>query len=556
VSKRHLRVMTLAVSLGLFVAVPGSASAAVPPAPTNVHTSNITTSSILLSWSVAPGATSYRVYLGTFKGSTTSTSFNFTQLTPCKGYTMGVRSHNASGSSVWVKVSATTGGCSGPPPAPTNTSPPTISGTPQVGQTLTTTAGSWGNSPTSYTYQWQGCTTAGCTKITGATAQSYTATSTDVGHTLDVVVSAANAGGTGTAASAQTLSVTPAPSPPPPPPSSNGLHVSGAQLLDANGSVVRLHGVDYSGTEYACIQGYGIFDGSTPTQSYVNNLLAAHVNEVRIPLNEDCWLGVNGVSAAYGGSNYQTAIDNWASLLIQNGITPILDLHWSAPGSQQATGQQPMPDSDHSIAFWQSVATRFAGRNQIIFDLYNEPYPSSWTCWRDGGSACNGVVSFPVAGMQSLVNAVRNAGATNVIMLGCLDYANTCNGYNGTWTQYRPTDSANNLVASVHIYKGNACITAACWTSEYLPILQAGNPVIAGEWGAYDYNGANYDQTFGTSLLDWFDNNHTSGYTAWTWNNWNTWSTGAAEPLVQADDGSVLSTWGQFMSSQYAQRFP
>jgi hypothetical protein len=432
---------------------------------------------------------------------------------------------------------------------PSNISPPTISGNPVVGQTLSATTGTWANRPTSYSYSWQRCTST-CGAISGAAASRYyRVQSADVGSQLQVVVRATNASGSRTKPSALTATVT---APPPLPPTTSGLHASGNQLLDANNTVVHLHGVNYGGTEYACINGYGIFDGNTPTQASVNNLLAAHVNDLRIPLNEDCWLGINGALAAYSGSNYQTAIDNWVTLLIQNGITPILELHWNAPGTQQATGQQPMPDSDHSVAFWQSVATRFAGRNQIIFDLYNEPYPRSWSCWRDGGSACNGDVPFAAAGMQSLVNTVRGAGASNLIMLGCLDYSNTCAGYGGSWTQYRLTDPSNNLAASVHIYKGNACVTATCWDSEYLPILQGGNPVIDGEWGSYDYNGANYDQSFGTSLLNWFDSNHTSGYTAWAWNNWNVWSPSAAEPLIQADDGSVLSTWGQFMTSHYA----
>ena len=34
------------------------------------------------------------------------------------------------------------------------------------------------------------------------------------------------------------------------------------------------------------------------------------MNAVRIPLNEDCWLGINGAPAAYSGANYQTAIEN------------------------------------------------------------------------------------------------------------------------------------------------------------------------------------------------------------------------------------------------------
>jgi hypothetical protein len=334
-----------------------------------------------------------------------------------------------------------------------------------------------------------------------------------------------------------------------------GLHVSGSRLVDANGNTVRLHGVDYSGTEYACMGGYGIFDGNTPTQSYVNNLLAEHINAIRIPLNEDCWLGINGVAAAYAGANYQGGIKSWVNLLISNNIYPILALFWNAPGSTQATGQEPMPDADHSPTFWQQVAGAFAGQPQVLFDLYNEPYPGSWSCWLNGGSACSGDVPFAAAGMQTLVNSVRGAGATNVLMLGCLDYSNTCNGYGSSWWQSKPSDPQNNLAASVHVYLGNPCTTDACWNSEWLPIMQQGNPVIDGEWGAYDYNGASYSQSFGTDLLNWMDANGGSGYLAWTWNNWNTWSGSAAEPLIQADDGSVLSTWGSYVQSQYAQRF-
>src|SRR5437764_38692 len=94
--------------------------------------------------------------------------------------------------------------------APTNSAAPTISGTPQVGQTLTANNGTW-NSDTAptFTYQWQRCDTAGnnCSAITGATAQPYTVQSADVDKTLRVVVSAANSSGSGSATSVQTAAV-------------------------------------------------------------------------------------------------------------------------------------------------------------------------------------------------------------------------------------------------------------------------------------------------------------------------------------------------------------
>jgi hypothetical protein len=95
-----------------------------------------------------------------------------------------------------------------PPPAPANTALPTISGTAQQGQALTASNGSWSNSPTSYAYQWQDCSSSSsCSNISGATAASYTLASSDVGDTVDVIVTATNAGGSGSATSAQTQTV-------------------------------------------------------------------------------------------------------------------------------------------------------------------------------------------------------------------------------------------------------------------------------------------------------------------------------------------------------------
>jgi Bacterial Ig-like domain (group 3) len=103
---------------------------------------------------------------------------------------------------------------------PTNISPPTISGTPQVGQILTEAHGSWTNQPTRYTYHWARCASTGsaCVAVTGATAQTYTLTTDDVGHAIVVAEIAHNASGASTPArSAPSAVVTAAPPPPSPP---------------------------------------------------------------------------------------------------------------------------------------------------------------------------------------------------------------------------------------------------------------------------------------------------------------------------------------------------
>src|SRR5215470_8869578 len=83
------------------------------------------------------------------------------------------------------------------------------------------------------------------------------------------------------------------------------VQVSGNHLVDQNGTPVRLLGVNRSGAEYACAQGWGIFDGPSDATS-IAAIAAWHVNAVRVPLNEDCWLGINGVNPSYGGVNYRS----------------------------------------------------------------------------------------------------------------------------------------------------------------------------------------------------------------------------------------------------------
>lgn len=300
------------------------------------------------------------------------------------------------------------------------------------------------------------------------------------------------------------------------------LQVSGHELIDAGGHQVVLHGVDRSGTEFACVQGWDIFDGPSD-QASVTAMKDVGVNAVRVPLNEACWNGESYVKPAYSGANYQAAIKAYVSLLNANGMVVILDLHWTdglytgnsaGCSSAQATCQKPMPDSAQAVPFWRSVAQTFKGDDAVIFDLFNEPYPEradggneaeGWQCWLNGGS-CAGI-SYQVAGMQTLVNAVRGTGAHNVIMLGGLEYANDLT----QWLSHEPSDPDHDLAASLHSYNFNACSTRSCWTSQLAPVA-AKVPLIAGEIGENDCADSYID-----SLTTWLDSQQAS-YLAWAWN--------------------------------------
>src|SRR5579871_5059625 len=93
-----------------------------------------------------------------------------------------------------------------------------------------------------------------------------------------------------------------------------GLHVSGNQILNGSGQAIHLYGVNRSGAEYACQQGWGFWDGPADATS-VAAIKSWNVNIVRVPVNEDCWLNINGINPAYAGANYQTAITGYVNLL-------------------------------------------------------------------------------------------------------------------------------------------------------------------------------------------------------------------------------------------------
>ena len=93
--------------------------------------------------------------------------------------------------------------------APVNTSLPAITGTPQVGQPLTASDGTWSNSPTSFAYVWLRCNGGGnaCVSVANGTQKTYTAVGADVGRTLRVRVTATNADGSASAQSDHTAVV-------------------------------------------------------------------------------------------------------------------------------------------------------------------------------------------------------------------------------------------------------------------------------------------------------------------------------------------------------------
>jgi endoglucanase len=287
--------------------------------------------------------------------------------------------------------------------------------------------------------------------------------------------------------------------------SSPGLavRVEGNRLVNAQGQELRLLGVDLSGAEYACVQRLGVFAGPTDKQA-IADMTSWGIDSVRLPLNEDCWLGINGAPAQFAGARYRAAIRAYVADLNSAGLYVILDLHWNAPGRRLANSQQPMADIDHAPAFWESVASTFRSSPAVVFDLYNEPDGISWECWRNG---CVLPQGWRAAGMQTLVDAVRSTGARQPVIASGLDSGNDLS----SWLRYRPSDATGQVAAGFHAYNFLPCASVACWNHAIAPVARQ-VPVVTTELGE-----VRCTDSFIDNFMNWADPAGVS-YLGWAWN--------------------------------------
>src|SRR5262249_15617340 len=137
-------------------------------------------------------------------------------------------------------------------------------------------------------------------------------------------------------------------------------------------------------------------------------------------------------------------------------------------------------DEDHAPAFWSSIAAAFKNDYAVIMDLDNEPHQITWSCWLNG---CNSP-GFQTAGMQQLLDNVRKAGFKGPVMVEGLHWGHDLGSPNmpdangRTWLQNKPTDSAHQLVASIHQYAADDASAPSTWDSN-VGTVAAQYPVVS-----------------------------------------------------------------------------
>ena len=225
--------------------------------------------------------------------------------------------------------------------APSSTSPPVVTGVAQQGRTLTLQSGSWsGTDPILFAYQWRRCDSAGaaCTAISGASGQTYTLTSSDVGATVRALVTATNADGSGTALSDPTTWVSGVSAPyPTTAPAISGSARQGSTLSASNGGWSGNGSISYRYQWQRCNgsgAGCATIPGATSSTyqlvgSDVGATVRVEVTATNSSGSTSAFSGSSAVIAAPGSAPASTSVPTLLGTLLEGSMLSVNEGGWS-----------------------------------------------------------------------------------------------------------------------------------------------------------------------------------------------------------------------------------
>ena len=259
---------------------------------------------------------------------------------------------------------------------------------------------------------------------------------------------------------------------------SGQLHVSGTDIIDGNGNVVRLKGVSTHGLAW----------------------YPQYVNYDAFRTLRDDW-GVNVIRLAmytqeYGGycnggdrEGLKQLIDNGVSYASQLGMYVIIDWHILSDGN-------PNQHKDEALEFFDEMSSKYAGYNNVIYEICNEPQNSDW----------NSQIK-PYA--QEVIARIRQH-TDALILVGTNRWSQDVDEVIGN----RLDD--DNVMYVVHFYAG----TQKEWVrNKMIAALDAGIPVFISECSICDASG-NGGIDYGSADA-WFSllNERGISYIAWSLSN-------------------------------------
>ncbi|GIG93214.1 cellulase family glycosylhydrolase [Plantactinospora endophytica] len=274
-----------------------------------------------------------------------------------------------------------------------------------------------------------------------------------------------------------------------------GLHISGRNIVEANGQTFVMRGVNHPHVWF-----------TNQTSSFAN-IKALGANTVRVVL---------GSGKRWGPS---TDVGNVISLCKQNRLICVLEVHDTTGYGEDAAAAS----LDEAVNYWISQKSALVGQeNYVVINIGNEPIGNTnagqWT-----------------AATTAAIARMRSNGFQHLLMVDAPNW--------GQDWQYVMRDNAQtilnadnqrNTVLSIHMY---AVFNTAASITDYLNRFQTnGWPLVIGEFG-WRTNSSDVDHE--TVLAEAVSRN--LGYLAWSWS-------GNTDPILDMSvgfDPNQLTSWGQ-----------
>ena len=202
----------------------------------------------------------------------------------------------------------------------------------------------------------------------------------------------------------------------------NYLHTNGSKIMDAQGNVVRLTGINWFGLETANYAPHGLWSHSMAF--YLDTVKSEGYNCLRLPFCSqlfDAGSTPNGVDAnqnpdLVGLSGIQI-MDKVIAGCKARGIKVILDRHRPDSGAQSSLWYTDAYSEARWIADWKMLATRYKGDDTVIgCDLHNEPHtPSTWgdgsaTDWAAAAERCGNAILSVNPNLLIVVEGIEKYG--------------------------------------------------------------------------------------------------------------------------------------------------
>jgi mannan endo-1,4-beta-mannosidase len=272
-----------------------------------------------------------------------------------------------------------------------------------------------------------------------------------------------------------------------------GIHVSGTQILEKNGSPLVLRGTSHAYVWY------------TGQNTSFANIKAKGANAVRVVLGGGRW-----------GPTSTSEVANIVSLCKANKLICILEDHdttgYGEDGAATTLSQ--------AVSYWNSVKSAVVGQEDyIIVNIGNEPIgnnnPSQWT-----------------QATIDAVKAMRSNGFSNALMVDGPNWGQDNQGVMRTnAASVEAADTQKNTIFSVHMY--GTYTSASTITSYVSAFASAGLPLVIGEFAFKD----NYGDVDEATIM-----NQSIGWLGWSWSG--NGSDVAYMDQVADFDPNSMSSWG------------